>query len=189
MRTKVWDSVGSKEQFLCLTVAIWEALQGIGPLKKHKEAEDKVLEVKEELKQARESRGLTKQQVKVCESETEKEPLRWELATLETPIKACKATVASAKSNQIATMASIFSTAMATIFYPEMVKLRGTNSHRTNRKRQVDGPSQSQTQRYTRQKNDCVRRLHDAIFKSSLRKQRGRRHEILHDLPEKKQLG
>ena len=69
-RTNVWDSEGSKEQFLCHTVAIWEALQGIGLLKKHKEAEDKMLEVKEELKQARESRDLMNQQVNVCESET-----------------------------------------------------------------------------------------------------------------------
>jgi hypothetical protein len=110
-RTNVWDGVGSKEQFLCHTVAIWEALQGIGLLKKHKEAEEKVLEKKEELRQARESRDLTKQQVEVCETEAEKEPLREELATLETEIKACKAAIAGAKSNQTATMASIFSTA------------------------------------------------------------------------------
>ena len=71
-RTNVWDGVGSKEQFLCHTVAIWEALQGIGLLKKHEEAEGKVLEVREELKQARESCELTKQHVEVCESETEK---------------------------------------------------------------------------------------------------------------------
>jgi len=81
---------------------------------------------KEELKQARESCDLMKEQVEVCKSETEKEPLRWELVTLETQIKACKADVASAKSNQIATMALIFSMATATIFYPEMLKLCGT---------------------------------------------------------------
>jgi hypothetical protein len=45
-RTNVWDGIGSKEQFLCHTVAIWEALQGIGLLKKHQEAEGKVLEVR-----------------------------------------------------------------------------------------------------------------------------------------------
>ena len=110
-RTNVWDGVGSKEQFLCHTVAIWEALQGIGLLKKHEEAEGKVSEAKEELKQARESRELTKQQVEVCEFETRKEPLREELATLEIQIKACKAAVAIAKSTQVATMALIFSTA------------------------------------------------------------------------------
>jgi hypothetical protein len=66
------------------------------------------------LKQAKESHDLMKQQVEVCESETKKESLCGELATLETQIKACKASVASAKSAQIATMASIFST--ATIF-------------------------------------------------------------------------
>jgi hypothetical protein len=80
--------VGSKEQFLCHKVAIWEALQGIGLLKKHEEAEDKVLEAKEELKQARESHDLMKHQAKVCKSKTEKEPLCGELATLETQIKA-----------------------------------------------------------------------------------------------------
>ena len=110
-RTNVWDNVGSKEQFLCPTITIWEALQGIGLLKKHEEAEDKVLEAKDELKQARESRDLMKQQVEVCESETEKESLCGELATLETQIKAYKAAIASAKLAQIATMASIFSTA------------------------------------------------------------------------------
>ena len=47
-----------------------------------------MLEAKEELKQARESCDLMKQQVKVCESETEKEPFCGELATLETQIKA-----------------------------------------------------------------------------------------------------
>ena len=85
-RTNVWDDVGSKEQFLCHTVTIWEALQGIGLLKKHEEAEDKVLEVKEELRQAKESRKLTKKQVEVCKSETEKEPLCEELVTLEIQI-------------------------------------------------------------------------------------------------------
>ena len=65
-----------------------------------------------------------KQQVQVCESETNKEPLRGELATLEPQMKACTAVVTSAKSAQVATMASIFST--ATIFYAEMGKLRGT---------------------------------------------------------------
>jgi len=110
-RTNVWDSVGSKEQFLCHTIIIWEALQGIGLLKKHEEAEDKVLEAKAELKQARESRDLTKQQVEVCKSETEKEPLQGELATLKTQIKACKAAMASAKLTRTATMVLIFSTA------------------------------------------------------------------------------
>jgi hypothetical protein len=113
-RTNVWDGVGRKEQFLCHTVAIWEALQGVGLVKKHEEAENKVLEVKEELKWARESHDLMKQQVEICKSETKREPLRGELTTLETQIKACKAAVASAKMTQITTMVSIFS--MATIF-------------------------------------------------------------------------
>ena len=69
-----------------------------------------MLEANEELKQARESRDLMKQQAEVCESETKKEPLRGELATLETQIKACKAAVASAKSAQVATMASTCNT-------------------------------------------------------------------------------
>jgi hypothetical protein len=74
--TNVWVGVDGKEQFLCSTVAIWETLQGIGLLKKHEEAENKVLEVKEELKRARESRDLTKQQVEICESETKKASLQ-----------------------------------------------------------------------------------------------------------------
>ena len=77
---------------------IWNTLQGIGLLKKHKEAEDKVLEVEKELKQARASHDLTKQHIKACELETKKEPLCMELATYETKIKACKPAVASAKS-------------------------------------------------------------------------------------------
>ena len=81
--TNVWDGVGSKEQFLCHTIAIWEALQGIGLLKKHEEAEDKVLEAKEELKQAKESCDLMKQHIEVCKSETKKEPLCGEMATIE----------------------------------------------------------------------------------------------------------
>jgi len=112
--TNIWDGVCSKEQFLCQTIAIWEAIQGIGLLKKHKEAEDKLLETKEELKQVRESCDLTKQQIEVCELEIEKEWLHGELATCETQIKACKAAIASAKSTQISIMASIFS--MARIF-------------------------------------------------------------------------
>ena len=110
MHTNVWDSVGSKEQFLCYVVVIWDAVPGIGLLKKHKEAEDKVFEVKEDLKWARESHDLTKQQ-EVCESETKKEPLCGELATLKTQIKECKVAITSAKSTEVATMASIFSTA------------------------------------------------------------------------------
>jgi len=62
------------------------------------------------LRQAGESCELTKQQVEVYKSETEKEPLHEELATLETQIQVCKAAVAGAKSTQVATMASIFST-------------------------------------------------------------------------------
>lgn len=122
MHTNVWDGVGSKEHFLCHTIAIWEALEGIGLLKKHEEAEDKLLETKEELKQARESHDLTKQQLKICESETKKEPLHVELAILKTQIKTCKAAIASAISTPIATMASIFSTAKK--IYAEMEKLR-----------------------------------------------------------------
>jgi hypothetical protein len=68
-----------------------------------------VLEVKEELRQARESCELTKQQVEVFESETKKEPLHDEHATLKTQIKVCKAAVAGAKLTQVTTMASIFS--------------------------------------------------------------------------------
>jgi hypothetical protein len=59
--TNVWDGVGSKERFLYHTVAIREALQGIGLLKKHEEAEGKVLEAKEELKKSRDFRELAKQ--------------------------------------------------------------------------------------------------------------------------------
>ena len=40
--TNVWGGIGSKEQFLCHTITIWEALQGIGLLKKHEEAEQGV---------------------------------------------------------------------------------------------------------------------------------------------------
>ena len=39
--TNVWDGMGSKEQFLCHTITIWDKLQGIGLLQKHEEAEGK----------------------------------------------------------------------------------------------------------------------------------------------------
>jgi len=60
--------------------------------------------------EAQGGRRQSKQQVKVCKSETKKEPLCGELATLETQIKACKTAVTSANSAQITTMMSIFST-------------------------------------------------------------------------------
>ena len=110
-RSDVWDGVGTKEQFLCHTRKIWEALEGVGLLKKQQEAEEKVRESKSTLKDAKNARELTRENLEAAILEVEKVRLREELALLEKSVTDSKALVETTKGELGTVGRAIFSTA------------------------------------------------------------------------------
>ena len=109
-RMAVWEGIGTKEQFLCHMVSMREALVGMGLFKKHEEARKRVSDLTEERTQTKALRDVIAEQVDGTVLEAEKVSLRKELAQHNEAVKELKAALAEAKQEQVAAMATIFST-------------------------------------------------------------------------------
>jgi len=110
-RSDVWDGVGTKEQFLCHTIKIAEALKGIGLWEKYEEAEESARKRKAEQKDAKLTRDLAREQLEGCVLEAEKVTLREEIVHLEQSVTDHKTLVEAAKAEVTSAMLAIFSTA------------------------------------------------------------------------------
>jgi hypothetical protein len=62
-RINVWEGIGTPESFLVHVMAMREAIEGIGLIKRHEEAEARVSEAKEELQNAKDLKDVVLGQV------------------------------------------------------------------------------------------------------------------------------
>ena len=109
-RVAVWEGVGTPEQFMQHMIAMRDALEGMGLFKKYEEAKKKVSELKEEVNNEKALRDVVEEQVDTAVLETEKEPLRQEVAQHNEAIKALQTAVATAKQERVAAMTTVFAT-------------------------------------------------------------------------------
>jgi tetraacyldisaccharide-1-P 4'-kinase len=109
-RVAVWEGLGTPERFMQHMIAMRDALKGMGLFKKYEEARKKVSDVKEEVNNEKALRDVVIKQVDTAVLETEKEPLREEVAEHTEAIKVLQAAVATAKQERVAAMATVFAT-------------------------------------------------------------------------------
>jgi hypothetical protein len=109
-RQPVWEGHGSPENFLCHMQGMREALEDMGLFRKYEEARQKVSRAKEQVREQKDLREVVLEQIENTVLESDKEPLREEAAKHSKAIKEFKAAVAAAKQEQVAAMATIFST-------------------------------------------------------------------------------
>jgi hypothetical protein len=109
-RQPMWDRHGSPENFLCHMQGMREALEDMGLFKKHEEARQKVSRAKELVQEQKDLRDVVLEHIENTVLESDKEPLREEAAKHNEAIKEFKAAVTAAKQDQLAAMATIFST-------------------------------------------------------------------------------
>jgi seryl-tRNA synthetase len=106
----VWDGHGSDEDFLCHMLGMREALVDMGLFEKYEEARQKVSKAKEQMQDEKNLRDVVLGQIENSDLESDKVPLREEVAKHNENIKGCRAAVAVAKEEVTAAMATIFST-------------------------------------------------------------------------------
>ena len=109
-RQPVWDGHGNDEDFLCHMLGTREAMEDMGLFEKHEEARQKVSKAKEQVQHEKDLRDVVLDQLENTVLEEDKVPLREEVAKHNEAIKKHKAAVAAAKQDQVAAMATIFST-------------------------------------------------------------------------------
>ena len=105
-RVAVWEGIGTKEQFLSHMIAMREALEGMGLLKKHQEAEENVSEAKNNLKEAKELKEARAVQYTANITKNNKK----ELQEAKETVRAFKSILETATEQQNAVMNTIFLT-------------------------------------------------------------------------------
>ena len=90
---------------------MWEALEGVGLLKKLISKENEVRELKAEMKKAKSATDLTREDLDAAVLDVEKERLRGEYAPLNKTVAEKKALVETAKEQATTIVTAIFSTA------------------------------------------------------------------------------
>jgi seryl-tRNA synthetase len=143
----VWDGHGNPEHFLCHMQGTQEVLKDMGLFGKYEEARQKVSRAKEQVQEQQDLCDVVLEQIENTVLESDKEPLCEEVAKHSEAIKEFKAAVAEAKQEQVAAMATIFSTTAN--FFRRDGKPRGTTLS-TNKPRRTRGRSFKKTFKYLR---------------------------------------
>jgi hypothetical protein len=93
----VWDGHGNPEKFLCHMQGMRETIEDMGLFEKYEEARKKVSKAKEQMQDEKNLHDVVLEQIKNTVLESDKEPLREEVARHNEAIKKHKAAVAAAK--------------------------------------------------------------------------------------------